>query len=320
VLEAPLFMQGNTYAARRLRELVGFVFDVEGVISPETGALKVGPRAAGANRSVDVAAGTAAILGDDAAGQGMYLAPSTAIENLPIGEPPGSDSRIDLVIARIRDAAVTGGVSSDWLLEVLPGTVAAAPVEPALPPSAIRLGAVKVVAGTTSITAAMITDRRVAATNTAYVAKAGGTMTGLLTADAGLLSAPQRVFDRFVGTAESSTSTTFVALPTLLERDFTVPPSERIVVLLRADIVNSSTGLSLMSFDVFEPATNTVISVPSDDRSIYVQGTDRISLGAAVLVILAGHAGKSFRLRERVRVTAGTGTWQRRQLTYVPSL
>jgi hypothetical protein len=168
VLEKPLFMQGNTYAARRLRELVGYVFDVEGVISPATGALKVGPRAAGANRSVDVAAGTAAILGDDAAGQGMYLAPSTAIENLPIGEPPGSDSRIDLVIARIRDAAVTGGVSSDWLLEVLPGTVAAAPVEPALPNSAIRLGAVKVAAGTTSITAAMITDRRVAATHTAY--------------------------------------------------------------------------------------------------------------------------------------------------------
>jgi hypothetical protein len=154
----------------------------------------------------------------------------------------------------------------------------------------------------------------------AYVAKAGGTMTGLLTADAGLLSQPQRVFDRFVGTAESSTSTTFVALPTLLERDFTVPPSERIVVLLRGDIVNSSTGLSLMSFDVFEPATSTVIAVPSDDRSIYVQGTDRVSLGAAVLVILAGHAGKSFRLRERVRVTGGTGTWQRRQITYVPSL
>jgi hypothetical protein len=153
-----------------------------------------------------------------------------------------------------------------------------------------------------------------------YINVTGDAMTGLLTADTGLLSASQRVFDRFVGTAESSTNTTFVALPTLLERDFTVPPSERIVVLLRSDIVNSSTGLSLMSFDVFEPATSTVIAVPSDDRSIYVQGTDRVSLGAAVLVILTGHAGKAFRLRERVRVTAGTGTWQRRQIIYIPSL
>jgi hypothetical protein len=173
MLEKPLFMQGNTYAARRLRELVGYVFDVEGVIKPETGALKVGPRAAGANMSVDVAPGPCAILGDDAAGQGMYVQPSTAVENLPIGAAPGSDSRIDLVVARIRDADVTGGVSSDWVLEVIPGAVAVAPVEPALPPSAIRLAAVTIAAGTVSIDAAKITDRRTAATNAAYFAKAG---------------------------------------------------------------------------------------------------------------------------------------------------
>lgn len=170
-LEAPLFMQGNTYAARRLRELVGYIFDTEGVVKPETGALRVSARAAGANMSVDVAAGTCAILGDDQAGQGMYLCPSTAVENLPIGAAPGSNSRIDLVTARLRDAAVTGGTASDWILEVIPGTVAASPVAPAVPASAIPLAQITVAAGTLSIDAAKITDRRTAATNAAYASR-----------------------------------------------------------------------------------------------------------------------------------------------------
>ena len=174
MLEKPLFMQGNTYASRRLRELVGYVFDVEGVIKPETGALKVAPRADGANMSVDVAAGACAILGDDAAGQGMYVQPSTAVENLPIGAAPGSNSRIDLVVARVRDASVTGGVSSDWVLEVIPGDVAGVPVAKPVPASAIPLAQVLVAAGTLSITGAagVITDRRTAAANAAYAPRA----------------------------------------------------------------------------------------------------------------------------------------------------
>lgn len=168
VLEAPLFMQGNTYAARRLRELVGFIFDVEGVVKPETNALKVSPRAAGATMSVDVAAGTCAIRGDDQAAQGMYLCSSTEVANKPIGPAPGSGSRIDLVYAQLRDAAVTGGTASDWIIEVLPGdAVPSNPVPKAVPASAIPLAEVLVTSTTTSITGG-ITDRRTAATNAAY--------------------------------------------------------------------------------------------------------------------------------------------------------
>jgi hypothetical protein len=87
---------------------------------------------------------------------------------VPIGAAPGSDSRIDLIVARVRDAAVTGGVSSDWVIEAIPGAVAASPVAPAVPNTAIPLAQVLVAAGTASITAGMITDRRTAAGNTAY--------------------------------------------------------------------------------------------------------------------------------------------------------
>jgi hypothetical protein len=171
VLEDPLWQDGNDYPARLDRQFIEDVFDVEGVIKPAGGALKVSPRAAGANMSVDVAAGRAVVRGDDEANQGHYRVISTAVENLPIGAAPGSDSRIDLIVARVRDAAVTGGVSSDWLLEVIPGAVAAAPVAPAVPPTAIPLAEVSVAAGTASIDAAKITDRRTAAANAAYLAK-----------------------------------------------------------------------------------------------------------------------------------------------------
>jgi hypothetical protein len=163
VLESPLWMEAKKYPARLDRQLLAALF-TEGVHVPANGGLKVAPRAAGANMSVDVAAGLAGVTGDNAAGQGLYLCKSTAVENLPIAPAPGSDSRIDLVIARVLDGTVTGGVSHEWVLEVLTGTVAAAPVAPAVPASAIPLGEVLVAAGTTSIGAAKITGRRSAAT------------------------------------------------------------------------------------------------------------------------------------------------------------
>lgn len=169
MLEAPLYQDANTYPARLDRQFIEDVFDVEGVIrTANPGALLVTPRVAGANMSVDVAAGRAVIKGDDEANQGSYRVISTAAENLPIGAAPGSNSRIDLVIARVRDASVTGGVSSDWILEVIPGVVAAAPVAPAVPNTAIPLAQVLVAAGTVSIIAGMITDRRTSAGNNAY--------------------------------------------------------------------------------------------------------------------------------------------------------
>jgi hypothetical protein len=62
------------------------------------------------------------------------------------------------------------------VIEAIPGAVAASPVAPAVPNTAIPLAQVLVAAGTASITAGMITDRRTAAGNAAFVAKAGSTI------------------------------------------------------------------------------------------------------------------------------------------------
>lgn len=172
MLEAPLYQQANSYPARLDRQFIEDVFDVEGVIKPASGALLVSPRAAGANMSVDIAAGRAVIKGDDEANQGSYRVISTAVENRALGAAPGSNSRIDLVVAQVRDANVTGGVTSDWDIIVIPGEVAAAPVSPAVPTTAIPLAEILVAAGTLSIDAAKITDRRPSASNAAYQARA----------------------------------------------------------------------------------------------------------------------------------------------------
>ena len=227
VRENPLWQQGLTYPAQLDRQFIEDVFDVEGVIRPAAGGLLVSARAAGPNRSIDVAPGRAVIAGDDQALQGSYRILSTAVENLPIGADPGTNSRIDLVVARIRDAAVTG-TASDWVLEVLPGPVASTPVAPAVPITAIALAQVLVVAGDLSVVGAKITDRRVAALNSAYTAKATPTL----------------------GYAQSVVSigpSDFIADSALMAAAVTVPANRRIRVTAAASwaTVNDGAGIAI---------------------------------------------------------------------------
>lgn len=99
-------------------------------------------RGAGANMSVDVAAGTVLVVGTSVAVTAVNVAVTTADATNP---------RLDLVVAN-----VSGTVS------VLAGTAAAAPVEPALDATTYAvLAQVFVPAAASSVTTARITDRRV---------------------------------------------------------------------------------------------------------------------------------------------------------------
>lgn len=165
-LENPLWLQNLTYLARLDRRLLAVLFS-EGVLDVRGGALKVTQRAAGANMSVDIAPGVGFVAGDDQADQGRYLIPSTAVENRTITAAPAAGARIDTVIARVRDANVTGAFN-DWLLEVVVGAVSTAnpptPAAPAVSNTAMPLADVRVDAGVASIVDAKITDRRAQAT------------------------------------------------------------------------------------------------------------------------------------------------------------
>ena len=158
----PNWMQNEAYPATADRSLIAALFSSSGgIIGPND--FKVSPRAAGANLSVDVAAGAAAVPGSDAPGQGTYLNRLQAVKNFPLAAAPGTGlQRYDLVVLRNYDDAVLGASGhAPFDVEVLTGTAAASPIVPALPTSAIPLAVVGPITPTTAqVTAGMITDRR----------------------------------------------------------------------------------------------------------------------------------------------------------------
>jgi len=157
-LNDPVFQQNLSFSATELRALPAAVFR-GGVIN--AGDLKVVQRAAGTNMSVDVAAGQVAVPGTDAVGQGTYLCTSTAVENVTIGGAPSAGTtRLDLIVAQVRDGDVNAGPNNDWIISVVAGTAASTPSEPTAPASSVVLARVSVASGTAAVTNAMIQDRR----------------------------------------------------------------------------------------------------------------------------------------------------------------
>jgi hypothetical protein len=158
-LNQPLWLQNSTYPAAVDRQLIAAGLET-GVLG--LNELAVTQRAAGANLSVDVAAGRAVVPVTDAPNLGSALCVSTAINNLIVAGAPGAGtSRIDLVIARVYDASIIGGSINGWQLEVVTGTPAASPAVPATPASSIVLARIAVASGQVSVTTANITDTRV---------------------------------------------------------------------------------------------------------------------------------------------------------------
>lgn len=171
-IETPLYMQEGIYSARQDR----LVFDVlftEGIINLAGGEFLVSQRAAGANMSVDVAAGKAAIDGDDQANQGTYFVRSTTVTNVAIDPADLVNPRIDLVILQVRDANVIGGANNDATIRVVKGAPAGVPAAPALPASAIELARVAVAVGQVTVTGANITDRRTASSTRSFEVTSG---------------------------------------------------------------------------------------------------------------------------------------------------
>lgn len=158
-LLTPTWLQNGTYPARLDRIFADVLF-TEGVIRPGTGELLVTQRGAGANNSVDIAAGYACITGDDAPDQGNYLARNDATVNLVATAAPVANSRIDLVCLQINDTAEGGGAGDNATFVYVTGTAAVTPAPPATPASAIVLARVLRTVGDTQVVNANITDVR----------------------------------------------------------------------------------------------------------------------------------------------------------------
>lgn len=182
-IETPLWMDPNPstgvapeYSARQDRGMIGRLF-TEGIEDVQAGNLAVAQRAAGANMTVEVAAGAAYVAGDDVARQGTYRIVVTSTESVTVGAAPASNSRIDLVVLRVRDATAIGGTAHGASIEVIAGVAAASPAAPTVPNTAIPLAQVLVASGATSVVTANITDRRLQAGANKLVAGDFETMT-----------------------------------------------------------------------------------------------------------------------------------------------
>lgn len=163
----PLWLQATgvdpviPYSSTNDRWLIDALFANEGTVGASVNtSLQVFQRGAGANFSVDVAIGSAIILGGDTANQGKYLVRSNAVTNVATPSAPGAGTRVHRIIARVRDKQAVGSGTYDWTLELLEDTGSGTPAEPV---SAISLALVSISVGQASVLAANITDAHTAA-------------------------------------------------------------------------------------------------------------------------------------------------------------
>lgn len=147
-----------TYTAQELRMYQQASATLAGQGVYKVNDFKVTQRGAGANFSVDVAAGTAGVLGDDITNQGLYLAWSDAVVNVVTPGAPGSGTRVHRLVLQVRDKLSNGAFTTyDAILSLLQDTGSGTPAEPN---SAVTLALISISVGQVSVTNANITDSR----------------------------------------------------------------------------------------------------------------------------------------------------------------
>jgi hypothetical protein len=172
VRSVPIFLQAGSHPAEETRLALGSLQGTStasfaggvGASDRAHGVVNVSDfavtqRAAGANMSVDVAAGNAWIRGTQATAQGAYHVYNDGTVNLSVASSDATNPRIDLVIARVQDSFYSGATNSASVT-VVTGTPAASPTDPTLPANALVLARVRVPATSTSVVTANITDVR----------------------------------------------------------------------------------------------------------------------------------------------------------------
>lgn len=132
----------------------------------DSGDLAVSERGAGANMSVDVAAGKAFIPNAsytvNADGQTRFwTALNTAVYNVPISANVSGNPRIDIIVIKMNTATAPDDEASNVItIEVVEGTPAGSPVAEATPSNSYKLAEIAVANGAVSIVDADITDTR----------------------------------------------------------------------------------------------------------------------------------------------------------------
>ena len=144
---APLWQQAGSYAASQDRSLLSTIWPSGGVMGGTVSAVSN-------TMNLQATPGTAAVVLQ--AGQGVALCRWDAVADSVVTIPPAptSNSRIDLYIIQVRDNAIDAGANNDFVFTSVQGTVAAAPVAPAVPANALALAQVTIAANIANLNAA----------------------------------------------------------------------------------------------------------------------------------------------------------------------
>lgn len=132
--------------------------------------LAVAQRAAGANMSVDVAAGQAWVEVDTGTRNGLVHVTSDAVTNVTVTASNGTNPRIDQVVLQYNDTSIPTGSGNAPTLAVLAGTATAGATlanrtgAAALGNDRLLLADLLIPAASTSVITANIADRRASAT------------------------------------------------------------------------------------------------------------------------------------------------------------
>lgn len=167
----PAWTQDGSYAADRDRGVLSALLNARHFVdlAPQVTKVDAGGGhgvvgsgdlvvSAGAGHSVDVAAGQAIVRGTQQSGQGPYIVSNDAAKNVAIATPDATNGRIDLIQARVIDAAYSG--TTGFSLVAKTGTPAATPAVPTPDENTLVLAEVLVPAGAASAASYTITDRR----------------------------------------------------------------------------------------------------------------------------------------------------------------
>ena len=158
-------LDSKTYGFEWLRYILEVAPLQEGVVG--TTDFAVTAAAAGGMR-VDIAAGTAIVRGDVGTRNAKYIQVNDAAiaPALTFAAAHGSLPRIDQVILQINDSTDLGSLSDTPALEIVTGTATSGATldnrngAAALPNNALRLADVLIPAGSSSVTAGNVRDRR----------------------------------------------------------------------------------------------------------------------------------------------------------------
>jgi hypothetical protein len=161
-----MHIDGNDYTFQQLRHFIEASRDLkqEGVVG--SGDYKVSQRAAGANLSVDVAAGDAWVDLDTGTRQGYYLQTNDGVVNVPLGAAHATLPRLDQLVLQINDSNVPAGSGNLPELKILAGTATSGATldnrlgAASLGNDRIRFADIHVPALDTTISDSQIRDRR----------------------------------------------------------------------------------------------------------------------------------------------------------------